>query len=350
MNDRQGPPLVCVRPPGWVGTNAAELAPQLITWAERAEALGFDGLFLGDRLMSQAASSTGKGIVYGASMLEVTTTLAAIASRTQRLLLGPLVLVFPYRHPIQLAKTTATLDVLAQGRLVLGAGIGWNTPEFDALDIPKKGRGERFEEQVGLVRQLWTGEPVAHAGPSWSFEGVRVTPTPLRPAGPPIWLASFSPDTALDWEGDLPAIGKRVLRRVATLGDGWVPLVYSASSKRRLSPDILAKGWEYILQEAQQRSRPRSALRFVYSDWCYALTDAASKTRCQDALARFFHGTWEEALRTYSIGQPDELVEAFRAQTAGIDRVDAYVLTPLDEDLGQLEVLAEHVAPALREG
>ncbi len=349
MRPHPSSPLVCVRPPGWVGTDATELAPMILGWAVTAETLGFDGIFLGDRLLSEADSAVGKGVVYGASMLEVTTTLAAIAARTTRMLLGPLVMVFPYRHPLQLAKVTATLDVLSQGRLVLGAGIGWNKAEFDALHIPMTGRGAQFEEYVPLLRQLWAGEGVTHDGPSWSFDGARVTPMPCQTGGPPIWLASFSPDSALAWT-DLPDTAKRVLRRVATVGDGWVPLVYSASSKRRLSPDILARGWDYIQQEAATRSRGRDDLSFVYSDWCYALSGSDSVNRCQAALARFFHGTWEDALRTYSIGQPDELVKKFKAQTVGIDRVDAYVLTPLDEDFEQLELLARHVAPALREG
>jgi len=340
-------PLVCIRPPGWVKPDAGPLL-DLIAWVEQAERLGFDGAFVGDRMLSQATTQGG-AVVYGASMLDATVALSAMAARTSRILLGPLVLVFPYRHPVQLAKTFASLDAASGGRLVLGAGIGWNAKEFEVLGIPMAGRGERFEESIEVVRRLWTGEPVTHEGQNWSFSEVQIVPPPTRPGGPPIWLASFSPAQALDWTDELPPASQRQLDRVGRLADGWVPLVYSASSKRRLDPRTLALAWQLVLDSAAAADRTRQDLDFVFSDWGYVLEGRGAEERCKKALAKFFEGSWKDALRTYTIGTADEVLDKIRTHTAGIDRVDGYIFTPLSEEPEQMELLAG-VAKELRAG
>lgn len=342
-----GVPLVCIRPPGWMTATSGPIT-DLVAWAERAERLGFDGAFVGDRLLSEATTPSGD-VVYGASMLDVTVALATMAARTERILLGPLVLVFPYRHPVQLAKTFASLDAASGGRIVLGAGIGWNAREFEVLGLPMTGRGERFEEALHVVRRLWTGEPVSHRGDTWQFSDVQIVPSPARPGGPPVWLASFSPGQALDWTDELPAASLRQLDRVGRLADGWVPLVYSASAKRRIAPAMLATAWGRVQQSARAAGRTRDDIDFVLSDWCYVLDGPGAQDRCRRALARFFDGSWDEAQRTYSIGTPDELLDMLRTQTAEIDRVDGYVLTPLSDEPEQMELLAD-VGAHLRAG
>lgn len=340
-------PLVCIRPPGWVTPTSGPIV-DLVAWVERAEELGFDGAFVGDRMLSEA-TTPGGAVVYGASMLDVTVALATMAARTTRILLGPLVLVFPYRHPVQLAKTFASLDAASGGRVVLGAGIGWNSREFEVLGLPMAGRGERFEEALSVVRRLWSGEPVAHQGKTWQFSDVQIVPPPARSGGPPVWLASFSPGQALDWTDELPPIALRQLDRVGRLADGWVPLVYSASTKRRLEAKTLASAWRLVLESGAAVGRGRDDIDFVFSDWCYVLDGPGAEQRCKRALARFFDGTWEDAQRTYTIGTADELLEKVRAHTAGIDRVDGYIFTPLSDETEQMHLLAD-IAGRLRTG
>lgn len=344
--DAAPPALVCVRPPGWVGKEAQPFG-SLVEWALRAEALGFDGLFVGDRLLAQAVDDGAGQVVYGASMLDATVVLSALAARTSRLRLGPLVLVFPYRHPVQLAKMVASLDVAADGRVVLGAGIGWNPVEFRVLGLPRSGRGPRFERDLVVVRQLWRGEAVVDPERGWDGDGVRIAPLPVQSGGPPVWLASFSPGQALDWGEDLPAPGRAVLDRVGRLADGWVPLIYSASSRRRLDAAALGRAWDEVLRSAVRAGRGRQDIDFVLSDWCYVIDGPGARQRCEAALARFFPGTWDEALRTYTIGSPQQVLDAIAAHVAHVDRVDAYILTPLSDELGQLEQLAV-VAEGLR--
>ena len=339
-------PLVCVRPPGWVTEGTGTLA-DLLAWTEQAEQLGLDGVFVGDRMLAEA-TAPGGAVVYGASMLDATVVLAAMAARTERLFVGPLVWVFPYRHPVQTAKTFASLDAMSGGRVILGAGIGWNAREFAALGIPMAGRAERFEEALPLVRRLWTGKPVTHAGTTWQLHDVQISPPPARSGGPPVWLASFSPGQPLDWVDSFPPGTLRQLQRVGRLADGWVPLVYSASAKRRLAPGALGAAWQVVLGSAAERGRSRADVAFVYSDWCYVLEGPDAVARCRAALSRFFSGSWEDALQTYTIGTSEQVLAAIAAQTAAIDRVDAYVLTPLSDETDQLRHLAG-IAAQLRD-
>jgi probable F420-dependent oxidoreductase len=330
---------VCVRPPGWIAPDSPDTFAAMRSWAVRAEELGFDGLFVGDRMLPAAVGSEhSRGSVYGASMLEATTTLAALAAVTERILLGPLVLVLPYRHPIQLAKTVATLDVISGGRLILGAGLGWNEAEFTALGLDRSARAAHFEAALTICRALWAGETVSHDG-AWTFADVALSPLPARAGGPPVWLASFSPASRLDWTDDVPASARRTLERIGRLGDGWVPLVYSASARRRIDPLVLGRAFERVLDSAGAAGRGRDDIDFIHSDWCYVIETAADEARCREALAGFFSGTWSEAQRTYAIGTADQVAEQLAALTAHIDRVDGYVLTPLGSDPAQLDAL-----------
>lgn len=103
---------------------------------------------------------------------------------------------------------------------------------------------------------------------------------------------------------------------------------------------MLGRAWEHVLSAADDAGRGRADVDFVYSDWCYVIEGGRDEARCREALSGFFGGTWEEALATYTIGTPEQVVEQICEQAARIDRVDGYVLTPLGGDPGQLDALA----------
>ena len=315
-------------------------------WAIRAEQLGFEGIFVADRLLSEAASD-GK-VVYDASAIDPVVLIAALSSVTTTLKLGTLVYVVPYRHPIQAAKTLASLDAVSGGRLVLGAGLGWNAREFEALGLNAADRGSRFEDALGLYRELWSGERVTHDGQWWSFENIAISPRPHRAGGPPIWLASFAPSHSLDFSEGFSRPIERALRRVGRLADAWVPLTYSASSKRRISAEHLGEAWKIVQSSAAETEHERQ-VEFVHADWVYVLDGPNANKRCQKGLDNFFHGSWEDALNTYIIGTADEVVEKLHAQSECMDGgADAYVLTCLSPEPEQLELLSESVSPVLQ--
>jgi alkanesulfonate monooxygenase SsuD/methylene tetrahydromethanopterin reductase-like flavin-dependent oxidoreductase (luciferase family) len=168
----------------------------LLDLAVRAEALGFDSVWVGDSLLARPRH-------------DPLTLLAAVAARTRKVQLGTAVFLPALRNPVVLAHQLATLDQISEGRLVLGAGIASDVPniraEFVAAGVPFEGRVGRMMEGLRLARALWAGKPVDWDG-RWRVEGGVLGPTPYRPGGPPIWMA-----------GSVRA----ALERAARHYDGW---------------------------------------------------------------------------------------------------------------------------------
>src|SRR6266700_3396196 len=128
-------------------TQTGLIAPdRVLTAARRAEAAGFDGVYLGDHLL------------HPHPLLESIVTLAAVAAVTRRISLGPCVLLFGLRHPVLLAKQLGTLAAFAPGRLRVGVGVGGEYPaEFEAAGVPLSERGKRMEMVLRSVRSLLSG-------------------------------------------------------------------------------------------------------------------------------------------------------------------------------------------------
>jgi alkanesulfonate monooxygenase SsuD/methylene tetrahydromethanopterin reductase-like flavin-dependent oxidoreductase (luciferase family) len=173
-------------------------AVPLLKLAERAAGLGFDSIWVGDSLLARPRH-------------DPLTLLAAVAARVPRVELGTAVLLPALRNPVVLAQQVATLDQIAEGRVILGVGIATDVPniraEFVAAGVPFEKRVGRLLEGLALCRELWTGKPVSWDG-RWKVGNSVLGPTPHRPGGPPIWIA-----------GSLPAS----LDRAARHFDGWLP-------------------------------------------------------------------------------------------------------------------------------
>ncbi len=319
-----------------------------IAFAVTAEEMGFDGVFVGDRLLSQAQSK-GK-VVYTAGMIEATTIMAAMATRTARINIGVLVYIVPYRTPLQAAKTFASLEQISNGRIILGVGLGWSSKEFESLGLEFATRGARFEEGVPLIRRLITGENVTFHGRFSTLDDVQIDPASPRPGGPPVWMASFEPSHDLDFSKGYPTRISNALKRVGRLADGWAPMVFTASGKRRITPEHLLEAWQFITEGAASIGRDPDDIDIVHSEWIYVLDGAGSEQRAHEAVSNFFPGSWEEAKRTFVIGTPDEIVEQMQAQMVRMPRKsDAFLLTPFSADCRQLELIQSRVAPQLRE-
>ena len=177
--------------------NHHETGP-LLALAERAEALGFDSIWVGDSVTARPRH-------------DPLTLLAAVAARTRTPELGTAVLLPALRNPVLLAHQVATLDRISEGRLILGIGIAADMPairlEFEAMGVPFEKRVGRMNEAMRLCKALWSGNPVDWDR-LWKVNQGTVGPTPHRPGGPPIWFG-----------GGLPAGRERTGR----LYDGWFP-------------------------------------------------------------------------------------------------------------------------------
>jgi alkanesulfonate monooxygenase SsuD/methylene tetrahydromethanopterin reductase-like flavin-dependent oxidoreductase (luciferase family) len=160
-----------------------ETAP-LLTMAEHAEAAGFDSVWIGDSITARPRH-------------EPLTLMAAIAARTQHVKIGSGVLLPALRNPVVLAHAVATLDRVAEGRIILGVGIAADTPairaEFTAASVPFERRVGRFLETLDICRRLWTRDHVSFSGKHFTLDDVTVEPKPHRQGGPPIWIGGSGP-------------------------------------------------------------------------------------------------------------------------------------------------------------
>ena len=207
-----------------VGTMA--YIESLMQIAQRAEGLGYSGVFLSDHIaipteLRSAYPYRSDGrfpLTSSDRILEPVTTLSYLAAVTRRLHLGFSVLVLPYRHPVLNAKMLGTLDVISNGRLIVGAGVGWMEEEFAALNSDFHARGAVTDEHIKMLRAFWTETAPDCKGNHYSVAGLGMAPQPVAQPHPPIWTGGNSP----------PA-----LRRAANLADGWHGV--------RQSPDDVAR-------------------------------------------------------------------------------------------------------------
>ncbi len=213
--------------------------PNLLTFARRAEALGFESLWCGDHIILPTAGTTQYPYTADGSFsrpsniafLETLTVLSYVAAATERIRLGSTVIILPYRNPIVQAKMFASLDVLSGGRVICGVGVGWLEKEFDTLRVPYAERGPMSDEFLQIFRILWTEEHPEFQGKYYQFDGIQFQPKPQqRPL--PVWIGGHS---------------KRAIRRTIAYGQAWHPT--------RQTPDYVAAHLPYLRQEAERAGR-----------------------------------------------------------------------------------------------
>ncbi|MDE2005221.1 MAG: TIGR03619 family F420-dependent LLM class oxidoreductase [Rhodospirillales bacterium] len=156
--------------------------------AIQAETLGFDDVWTSEHIIVPAGAAYPPSPAFYDPVL----TLTWAAAATRRVRLGTSVLVLPMRHPLPLAKELATLQNLSEGRLILGAGVGWMEAEFAALGVPFRERGRRMDEGLALMRAVWTEDPVTFptAHIEAKVENMRMQPAPCAPI--PVWIGGAS--------------------------------------------------------------------------------------------------------------------------------------------------------------
>ena len=188
-------------------------------YAQGAEALGATHLLIYDHVMGADPNRPGgwKGAYdKDVAFHEPLTTFAFIAAVTEKIDLITTILILPQRQTVLVAKQAAEVALLSGNRLRLGIGTGWNKIEYEALDVAFSQRGERQEEQVDLLRKLWTEDSLTYSGKYHTVSAASINPRPSQPI--PIWFG-----------GSAPAL----LKRCARLGDGWIPLMGANDAARQ---------------------------------------------------------------------------------------------------------------------
>src|SRR5262245_24252019 len=229
----------------------------LLDLAARAGRLGWDSIWIGDSLLARPRH-------------EPLTLLAAVAAQVPRVALGTAVLLPTLRNPVLLAHQVATLDQVAEGRLILGVGIARDVPdiraEFTAAGVPFEKRVGRLLEGMRLCRELWSGKPVSWQGRCTVENGV-LGPTPHRSGGPPIWVA-----------GSLPASLERAGKHL----DGWLPN----------DPDATSWGRKWTEVQAHARAAGRDPAALIGAMYLTLAVDedvAKANERLDAYLAQYYH-------------------------------------------------------------
>ena len=263
----------------------------------RGEELGFDSVWMEEH----------HSVVdhYWPSPLQV---LAGFATRTSKVILGTDILVAPFYHPARLAEDVALLDVMSGGRAVLGVAIGYKPDEFALYGADLAKRGARFEEQLAIVKGLWTQDTFSFKGTYYQLDG-SLEPKPITKPHPPIWIGGW---------------GELTLRRAATLADNWIPgptadLARLLDGKRRFLANRQAVGlteplaeWpltrDVIIAETDREARELAERHIMVSyrkeyagGWKHPFIDASIATDLDTVKKDRF-----------LIGGPDQVIKELR--------------------------------------
>jgi probable F420-dependent oxidoreductase len=184
--------------------------------AKEAEKEGLDSLWVFERLLwpinpktPYVATPDGSLPIQYQNVLDPLGTLTYLAGNTDQISLGTCLIDMLFHNPVVLAKRFATLDVLSQGRVIAGLGIGWSKDEYEVSGVPFERRGQRADEFLQMLKRIWTDEVVEFKGQFYSIPASKIGPKPVQKPHPPILLGGFSPKT---------------FSRIVNYADGWLPV------------------------------------------------------------------------------------------------------------------------------
>ena len=247
-------------------------------------------------------------VIGTAPVLESVTTLAYAAGLTKRLRLGIAVLLIAQRNPIDLAKSLSTLDVLSNGRLIVGVGLGASTRYYPAYGLSPEGRVSRFRENLDIIKRLWAEDRVTLQGRFSHLDNVPMRPKPVQKPRPPLWFGGHA---------------EAALRRAVELGDGYI----GAGS-------LPTKAF---LEDIKQLPSDFPKAKRLY----LALGD--NLPRLREWFGAFYHKP-EMADEVAVWGSPQQIADEIRRlKGAGLNFV---LLNPVFDEEAQMERLAKEVLPA----
>jgi probable F420-dependent oxidoreductase len=279
----------------------------LVKFVMRAEALGYDSLWVGEE-------------TFHSPTLDALQLLSFGAAHTTRIRLGTAVLITTVRSPVQLAKEIATLDKLSGGRLTVGIGFGLRTTNYPAFGVAPEKRLGRYLEGIEAMKRLWTEDKVQFEGAYWKFRGEHLEPKPVQQPHPPLWFG-----------GRVEA----ALVRAVRLGSGWI-------------------GGKIVLDEFRRhvltlrRELDKTPKGFTVAKRIFIQVDPDRKA-IEARLMEFFGRTYgdpEEAKRAVIYGGAAECADKIAAfAEAGCE---VAILDPVFDRAAQMEALAADVVSALK--
>ena len=307
---------------------------QCLDGARRAEALGFDSVWARDHLVFTPHPGEGGDNSHIESLL----LLSAVAAVTNKIDLGTAMTIC-HRHPIHLAQSFAGLSAIANGRVILGLGLGGFPHEFAAAGRPSTlpERAKLAEINVNICRKLWAGEIVSHKSEYFAFENVALKPTPVKPI--PLFIGGSTPAAC---------------RRAVAIGDGWMPA--------RINLPTFAKRVDYLRRLCQQAQKPmlRTAVMpftTVGENQQDALRGINVKSLIDEAYnfsmwVKPASGKFETLADIHGVilaGSPADIVRECRAyEQAGADHIVFDLRLRFSDWYEQIDLLGREVLTALR--
>jgi probable F420-dependent oxidoreductase len=275
---------------------------------QRGEALGFDSVVIADHIVqpvliaSKYPYTTSGSFPSDGDALEQLTLAAFVAAKTRRLRLITSVMIVPHRNPLVTAKSLATIDVLSEGRLTVGVGVGWLREEFAALQAPDfDRRGAVSDEYLRLFKTVWTQSPASFRGEYYSFDDLWCLPQPVQKPHPPIWVGGHS---------------RAALRRAARYGDGWHPV--GANPASPLRPEEMRAKLTELHHLTEAAGRDPTALTISYKAPLYDTSLTGAALDADGTQRRPFSGTGDQILTdiaTYGDLGVSELILDFRSDS-----------------------------------
>jgi len=293
-------------------------ARELVEFGVRAEALGYDSLWVWDHVLL--------GVQPHFPIIDCLSLLTAVGARTSRIKLGTGVLVLPMRNPVLLAKQLSSMDLLSGGRLLLGLASGWYRREFDSVGVPFEKRGKIMDESLTIMTRLWTEDVVAGDWPPYHMKAAVMFPKPRQRPRPPILIGGYV---------------DRVLKRAGAAGDGWLTYFYT--------PESFVKSWKKVCDFAAEAGKdPATLLNANQLPIMVGDSRAAVEGPMMEWLSKEWdYAAWSESTKASAImGTVEECVAQLQAQLdVGVQKL---IFVPYKYRADQVEVIAKEIIPRLR--
>jgi alkanesulfonate monooxygenase SsuD/methylene tetrahydromethanopterin reductase-like flavin-dependent oxidoreductase (luciferase family) len=314
-----------------------ELFRELVEQAQLAESVGFDAVFLNEHHPFERPDQ---------AWLQPLPSLAALATVTNKIRLGTNIAVLPLYHPVRLAEDVAMINAASGGRFILGAGIGYKPGEFAAFGVKKAKRAAIFEEQIHLIRTLWTEPKVSFAGQFFDIPHASL-PIATLPPPPPIWVGAEM---------------RVSIERAARIGDAWLPAdtapiailkdEFSWYDETRAANNLGPPNERPLMRETFVHAK-ESVARSVVAE--HALTKYREYWRDESPQLRAEFGrgdfTFDELARDrFIVGDPQACVDevARYSEELGVTylifRIQKMGMTHADT-LDALRLIGEHIIP-----
>jgi probable F420-dependent oxidoreductase len=293
-------------------------AKALVDYGVRMEQLGFDSLWAWDHILL--------GVEPNFPIIESLTLLTAIGARTTKIKLGTGILVLPMRNPVILAKPLASMDLLTDGRLLMGMASGWYRREFNAIGVPFEQRGKIMDESLDILKRFWTEHTVSGKFSRYDIPAGVMYPKPVQKPHPPILIGGYV---------------DRVLKRAAVDGDGWLTYFYR--------PEAFAKSWSKIRGFAQEAGKdPDKLLNANQLPIMIGKSREAVESQMMEWLTKEWDfASWSDSTKDSAVmGTVDECVEQLKAHLAvGTQKL---IFVPYKYQMDQIETIAREIIPRLK--